>query len=131
MQYMYRVDILKRCLRAERTGNWLLHLSEVYEMLPYLAAGEHISYFRSAYLFLQLMNKLDKTHPAVQKSFMEGYHAVRRSNRHWAGISTDLAIEPTLMTSSGTTCGLTPGRGMAVSQRAEWVLSVPSMCSNK
>lgn len=71
MQYMSMVDILKRFLKAERTGNWLLHLSVVHEMLPYLAAAGHNSYAKSAYLYLQLMNKLDNTNPAVYKRFLE------------------------------------------------------------
>ena len=56
LQYMSTVDILKRFLKAERTGNWLLHLSVVHEMLPYLAAAGHNSYTESAYPYLQLMN---------------------------------------------------------------------------
>ena len=50
LQYMSTVDILERFLKAERTGNWLLHLSIVHEMLHYLAAAGHNSYTKSAYL---------------------------------------------------------------------------------
>ena len=58
LQYMSTVDILKCFLKAERTGNWLLHLSVVHEMLPYLAAAGHKAYRKSAYLYMQLMNQL-------------------------------------------------------------------------
>ncbi len=35
LQYMDMVDILRKYIRAERTGNWELHLQAVSEMLPY------------------------------------------------------------------------------------------------
>jgi hypothetical protein len=53
-------------------------------------------------------------------------HVVRRSDRLWAGISTDLAIEQVLMRSLKATGGLTSGRGMTERQRLIWVLSKPA-----
>jgi len=47
LQYMKMIDILKRFLRAERTGNWNLHLATVQEMLPYFAAAGHNLYART------------------------------------------------------------------------------------
>ena len=126
LQYMSTVDILKRFLKAERTGNWLLHLSVVHEMLPYLAAAGHNSYTKSAYLYLQLMNQLEETHLEVFKSFTDGPHVVRRSNRFWAGISSDLIIEQTLMRGAKTSGGLTRGRGITELKRTKWVLSMPA-----
>lgn len=43
-----------------------------------------------------------------------------------AGLSTDLAIEQVLMRSVKTADGLTRGRGIEESQRALWLLSMPS-----
>ena len=37
LMYMEMVAILKQFIKAERTGNWFLHLHSVNEMLPYLA----------------------------------------------------------------------------------------------
>ena len=109
---MFTDDILKRFLKAERTSNWLLHLSVVHEMLPYLAAAGHNSYTKPAYLYLQLVNQLEETHPEVFKSFTGGHHVVRRSNRFWAGISSDSTIEQTLMQGAKTSGSLNRGRGL-------------------
>ena len=38
LQYMEMVDILREFIRAERIGNWALHLEAVSEMLPYLCS---------------------------------------------------------------------------------------------
>ena len=50
-------------------------------------------------------------HPAVYRDFVSGLHVVRRSDRLWAGLSTDLVIEQVLMRSLKASGGLTRGRG--------------------
>ena len=45
---MDMIDILRKYIRAERTGNWELHLQAVAELLPYLAASGHNNYTKSA-----------------------------------------------------------------------------------
>ena len=54
LQYMDIVDILRKYIRAEHTGNLELHLQAVSEMLPYLAAFGH-NYMISAWVYLQRM----------------------------------------------------------------------------
>ena len=79
---METVDILCSFLKAERTGNSSLHLSEIRSMLPYLASSGHQLYTKAAYLYLQMMSKLPETNACVHNNYlMNGYHVVRRSNR--------------------------------------------------
>ena len=59
---------------------------------------------------------------------MEGYDVVRRNDRFWAGLSTDL-IEQVLMRSIKTHGGLTRGKGMTENQRLMWILSMPVCAS--
>ena len=66
--------------------------------------------------------------PSVPK-WISRTHVVRRSDRYWAGLSTDLLIEQVLMRSVKTTGGLTRGRGMSESQRITWLLSTPIICA--
>ena len=90
LQYLDMVDILRMFIKAERTGNWRLHLQALSEMLPYLAAAGHNLYTKSVRLYLQSMSSLETDHPDVYRKFEAGFHVVRRSNRLWAGLSTDL-----------------------------------------
>ncbi|KAK3869286.1 hypothetical protein Pcinc_025395 [Petrolisthes cinctipes] len=120
------LDILRKYIRAERTGNWELHLQTIQEMPPYLAASGHNLYVKSARLFLQQMSNLKTQHPNVQQYFEEGFHVVRRSDRLWAGLSSDLIIEQVLMRSLKTCGGLKRGRGMTEQQRLLWLLSMPA-----
>ena len=53
----------------------------------------------------------------VHDLFQAGYHVVRRSDRYWGALSTDLVIEQVLMRSVKRQGGLTRGRGMNDIQR--------------
>lgn len=93
LQYMEMCHIVRLFIAAERTGNWALHLETSAAMLPYLAASGHNSYTKSLHLYIQTMKRLPEEHPAVYDQFCKGLHVVRRSDRFWAGLSTDLLIE--------------------------------------
>ena len=110
---MDMMDILRRFIKAERTGNWDLHLHTVREILPYFLAAGHTLYGKSAYVYLNNKLKLES-------------HEIRRSDRYWAGLSSDLVIEQVLMRSVKTTGGLTCGRRLTETQRFVWLLSMPA-----
>ena len=95
-------------------------------MLPYMPASGHNLYTKSAQIYVQRMCKLQVDHPDVYQKFEEGFHVVRRSDRLWAGLSVDLAIEQVLMRSMKTSGGLTRGRGMTEQKRLTWLLSMPA-----
>jgi len=117
IKYMEMIDIVRLFLRSERTGDRLLNLQTLYRMLPYMAVSGHNLYTKSLHIYLQLMEKLPYEHSEVYKRFIQDLHVVRRSNRFWAGLSTDLVIEQVLLRSLKTSGGLTRGRSMTETQR--------------
>ena len=66
------------------------------------------------------MLELESQHPDVHTSYKLGKHVIRRSDRYWAGLSSDLVIEQVLMRSVKTTGGLTE------TQSIVWLLSMPA-----
>ena len=70
------------------------------------------------------MSNLEENHPDFYRKFLDGFH-VCRSNQCWAGLSSDLVIEQTLMRYLKSTCGLTRGSGMTEDMRNLWTLSAP------
>ena len=126
LQYMNMIDVLRKFIRAERTGNWELHLQALSEMLPYMAASGHNHYTKSGLVYLWRMSNLQVEHIHVYQHFVNSLHVVRRSDRYWAGLSTDLVIKQVLMRSMKTSGGLTRGRGMTEQQRVIWLLSMPA-----
>lgn len=75
------------------------------------------------------MFKLNTVHPEIYDRFNEGHFVIRRSDRFWAGIPCDMAIEQVLMKNIKSQIGLTRGRGISESQRLVWINSMPS-CVN-
>ena len=71
------------------------------------------------------MSQLQSSHPDVHAKFTPGFHVIRRSNQFWAGHSSDLVIEQTLMRSLKSSGGLTHGSGMTEEMRALWTMSKP------
>ena len=54
-----------------------------------------------------MMFKLELDHPEVYRHFKAGHHVLRRTDRVWGGLSTDLTIEQILMRSVKSSGGLT------------------------
>ena len=111
-------DLLQTAIFAERTGDWLLHLHTLLKMHPFYAAAGHNHYTKGVHLYPQSMQHLQETNSNVYEKFLAGYHVVQRTDRHWAGLSTDLVIEQSLMRSIKSEGALTRGRGISESQRA-------------
>ena len=63
VQYIRQVMLLLHFIRAERTGDWKLHLSCVREMIPHFHAAGHLPYAKSSRLYLQQMKDLEKSMP--------------------------------------------------------------------
>ena len=62
-------------------------------MLPYLAASGHSLYAKSASIYLSSMANLSNDHRVVHHLLVVGLYVAKRSDRAWAGLSTDLMIE--------------------------------------
>lgn len=99
-------------------------------MLNIFAATGHNNYAKGGRLYLQLMIALPDSHPWLYEMFVgHGYHVIRRFDRYWAGLSSDLVIDQTLMKSVKSRGGLTRGRGMHDCVRSVWV-STMHECAN-
>ena len=99
LSYSHYVSIIQEFIRAERTSDWSLHISTTKSMLNLFAATGHNNYAKTCRLYLQSVNKFEKQHPEVINQFIEGHHTVKRAERKWAGLFTDLSIEQVLMKS--------------------------------
>ena len=123
---MKMIDILRKSIKAERTGDFLLHLETVREMLPFLAATGHNNYTKAAWIYHQQMTQLKTTNLALYTQFLAGNHVVRRTEGPFVGISTDLAIEQVLMRSIKSSGGLTRGKGLGEDKRLIWLMCMPA-----
>ena len=106
----------------EETANWSLHLQSMSNMINFLAAPGHINYVKCTRQYLQNMLQLETEYLWVYERFaVHGFHTIRRSDRFWAGIWSDLATEQVLMGSLKSRCGLTRGRGITKRLTLIWL----------
>ena len=123
-QYVQYIGIVKEYIRAERTSDWLLHLSCVERLLNLFAATGHTHYTKSARIYLQQMKELPLKHPDIHKDFVEKcFHSIQRTDKFWSGLWSDLIIEQVMMRSIKSSGGLTRGRGFGESTRNQWIMT--------
>lgn len=127
VQYFNLTTLMKQFIHAERSGNWELHLSCIKKMLPYFHASGHFLYAKSAHIYLQDMLALKgKLAPTDYEKFVvNGWFSIRRSDKFWSGVWTDMTIEQTLMRSLKSSGGLSHGRGISDSTLTKWILTMP------
>ena len=113
-------------LNSERLGDWEQYLISLKMMLPYFAASGHRAYTKCLSLYLQEMELLDNT---TKEAFGRGEWVIRRTDKAFAGVSVDLAIEQTLMASLKGNEGLTHGRLFNEVSSLIWLLSRPVVAS--
>ena len=96
-------------------------------MLPYFHASGHFLYAKSCQLYLQdMMNLKSKMPQCENEQFVnQGFFTIRRSDKFWSGLWTDMTIEQVVMRSLKARGGLTAGRGITDSTLLKWVASAP------
>ncbi|CAH2085135.1 unnamed protein product [Euphydryas editha] len=126
IQYFKSIIIALQFIEAERLGNWQLHLQSVKNMLPYFHAAGHYQYAKYGQIYLQSMANLELIMDPVEydEFTKEGYFTIRRSDKAWAGVWSDMSIETTLNRFFGT--DLTHGRGVDPSVVTRYLIAMPS-----
>ena len=81
-------------IRAERQGEFPLHLYACKKMLPYFFAAGNINYARYGFCYLMTMSKLP---PNILDKSLQGEHVLRHKQGIWNGIWLDMMIETIFM----------------------------------
>ena len=81
-------------MRAEREGDWSLHLHVVSKMIPYFFTAGHHNYARYGLYYLNDMKNLPAS---ILEKFLKEEHVTRHQKGFWNGIWTDMFIETTFM----------------------------------
>ena len=125
------VDVLIKpiflCLlfvRAEREGDWPLHLEAVQNMIPLFFAAGHVNYARWGLYYLRSMEALPED---VQYHFMKGEHTVQLSDAVWAGVWSDMAIEVSYMRFGKGVAGII-GQSTNMETVKVWAYSLNACC---
>ena len=123
VSYIEYVMIVQNFIRAERTHNWPLHIESTQRMLNLFAATGHNNYAKSCRLYHQTAIDLPQHFPRMYEQFMLGNHTVKRTEKDWSGLWTDLAIEQILMKSLKGRGGVV-GRGITDNVTRVWTKTI-------
>jgi hypothetical protein len=95
------LDVLA-LVKSFREGNFLLYVSVLEKLLPWLFALDHQHYARWITVHLRDMKNLEKCHPDIFSEFLKGKFVVQRSHRAFSSIAVDQAHEMNNATVKGT-----------------------------
>ena len=113
------VLLIMQYVRAERTGDWLLHLYASAEMIKYFFAAGHVNFARyGLYNLLQMINLPEH----VMQKFLLGEHVMRIRDGVFNAIWSDMFIETTYMRFSKSPGGLI-GKTLNEEAFQKWALS--------
>ena len=101
-------------IRAEREGDWLLHIESLVAMLPYFFACNRQNYARWASIYL--IDMLSHLPDEVREAFKAGQFTVKRSAGKYNGIWSDMGVESTVIRDSKSRSGIIglTGRGTSL-----------------
>ena len=97
MAYLEMIDILLGLLRADREGDWPLHLSCIQSMIPWYFALDKINHARYLPVQYTHMSRLQETSSVFHDDFLNGGFSVQLRNEHpFARIAVDQTTEETV-----------------------------------
>ena len=95
--FLHACGILLRLLRADRQGDFLLHLDAVMEAVPFFYVAGKVNYARYSPVYVAEMRQLVTDQPMMFQHMMRGRFAVRRSpETNFNSVPTDQALEQTI-----------------------------------
>jgi hypothetical protein len=116
MNYIDMVDLLLGLIRADREGDWYLHLACIREMIPWCFAMDKTNYSRYLPVHYAQMMELNSVSPDLHQHFLNGKFSVQLKSRNPFGkIAIDQTLEETINRDTQTSGGT---RGFSTKQGA-------------
>lgn len=92
--FLYKLfPILRDILRADREGNWKLHMSAFQRALPLFFSFGKINYARWGSVYYEDCLKLEESHPNVFESFLRGGFVVQIGEKNFSSVGMDQGLE--------------------------------------
>ena len=96
LNYMDKIWIVLRCLRATKTNDFDLHLATIEQMCPLYFAYDHQNCARYLSTYLLSMLNISSSHPGAEKLLRNNGFSVSRSDVPGCRNAVDMTIEQTI-----------------------------------
>ena len=117
-EYLEMVKVLLMFTRAQREGNWDLHICAFKQMLPYFHIYDHTNYAKWGIIYIAEMNRLPDE---VLEEFRKGNFVVKISKSKYNQVDPDQSQE--WLNGTGKRGGGIVGITKNVSALSRWALS--------
>lgn len=104
--FLKLMQLIRDMIRADRTGDWLLHVQTVETSQPVFHALDRVNYARWGSIYLNDVLGLEKSHPEIYAEFLKGRFTVNHTQKSFASVATDQALEQTINRSSKSSAGI-------------------------
>ena len=105
-RFIQMSSILRDLVRADREGNWELHLHCVQAVLPLFAGCDRINYLRWGSVYLEDMRRLEECAPSVYENFKAGKFVVKWKEGRFNSVGADMCLEQTINRSQKSAGGI-------------------------
>lgn len=105
-RFVQMTSLLKDLVRADREGNWELHLNSVQAVLPLFAGCDRVNYLRWGAVYLEDMRKLSEDAPEIYENFKAGKFVVKRTEGRFNSVGADMCLEQTINRSQKSASGI-------------------------
>ena len=100
------ISLMHDQIRADRTGDWLLHIRTVHKLQSIFHIMDRVNYARWSAVYLEDMLRLEKTAPEVLQQFLKGRFTVKRTDVPNTSVAVDQALEQTINKASKSQGGI-------------------------
>ncbi|KMQ89802.1 hypothetical protein RF55_10523 [Lasius niger] len=90
------IQLIQDSVRADREGNWKLHIETVGKAQPLFHALDRSNYARWCSVYFNDMLMLPETHPQVYEEFISGQYSVKQRGSSFTSVAPDQALEQTI-----------------------------------
>ena len=90
------MSLIKNLIKADRDGDFLLHIKTMVDLCPVFQGCGSINYLRYGSFYVEILKQLKETHPEVYFEFLNGGFVVKRNVGSFNAVSPDMALEQTI-----------------------------------
>lgn len=100
------IGLAKNLVKADRTGDWLLHIDTVVKLQPLFHVLDRTNYARWLPVYVGDILQIKEDNPELFNAFMSGHFTIKNSDTPFSSIPVDQALECSINRSAKNVAGI-------------------------
>ena len=119
--YLQIIETIKNLVKADRDGDFLLHVKTVGDLCSIFTGGDGIHYMRCASFYHELLKGLKEKHPQLYGRFLQGDIVIKTKEGAFNAVLADMKLKQTIQRSSKSSHRII-GQTRALNYVTQWQL---------